>query len=204
MNDGRQSLRTFFAIWPDDAVRAELWQRAAFAAKACGGRATRSDLLHLTLVFIGTTSRDRLADLVSLMDTIDTPAFVLDLDCSGWFRQNGIVWAGTRSTSEPLIALHASLARGADRLGFSLDVRPYAPHLTLARDATRSPPAGPMPSLPWRVGSFVLVQSKPGGAGPRYEILRERALPTTSPRLHEVEAPVNSTDAATADAEIQP
>ena len=111
MNDGRQSLRTFFAIWPDDTVRAELWQRAAFAAKACGGRATRSDLLHLTLVFIGTTSRDRVADLVSLMDTIDTPAFVLDLDCSGWFRQNGIVWAGTRSTSEPLIALQCSRRR---------------------------------------------------------------------------------------------
>lgn len=176
MSASRQPLRTFFALWPRDAVRTELARRAASVAKACGGRATYAGLLHLTLMFTGATPRERLPALSQLMDAVDVPAFVLDLDAIGWFRHNGVVWAGTRKTPEPLLALHAALQRGAERLGFSLDVRPYAPHLTLARDASRGPPAVALASLPWDVRSFVLVSSQLAPTGPRYEILHERAL----------------------------
>ena len=46
-------MRLFFALWPDEGVRAELarWTRALHAA--CGGRTTRADKLHLTLAFLG-------------------------------------------------------------------------------------------------------------------------------------------------------
>ena len=181
MTGGRQSLRTFFALWPDAAVRAELAQRATWAAKACGGRATPSPLLHLTLVFIGATPRERMPALVALMDAIELPPFVLALDHGGWWRHNGVVWAGARAVPEPLLDLQHALARGAERLGFSLDVRPYAPHLTLARDAGRSPPSTASPSCGWQVRSFVLVSSKPAPAGPRYDILHERALVAADP-----------------------
>ena len=181
MNGGRQSLRTFFALWPDDAVRTELAQRATWAAKACGGRSTPSPLLHLTLAFIGATSRERMPALVALMDAIAQPPFVLDLDQCGWWRHNGVVWAGARAVPEPLLDLQHALASGAERLGFSLDVRPYAPHLTLARDAGRSPPSTSLPTRGWQVRSFVLVSSQQAPAGPRYDILHERALVAADP-----------------------
>jgi 2'-5' RNA ligase len=177
MSNGRPTVRTFFAVSPDDTARATLAKGAEWAAKSCGGRPTRAELIHLTLVFIGSTPRERIADLVALADSIVVPAFDLQLDAIGWFRQNGIVWAGARKVPDPLLSLQASLARGAERLGFSLDVRPYSPHLTLARDAHRSPPATTVsPPLSWRVGSFELMASHLGNGGPRYEVLHARPL----------------------------
>ena len=43
-------MRLFFALWPDDAVRAELarWSRELHAL--CGGRTTRPENLHVTLL----------------------------------------------------------------------------------------------------------------------------------------------------------
>lgn len=145
-------------------------------AKACLGRPPRPDTLHLTLVFIGATPRERVASLQSLMNGIRLPRFTLQLDLCGWWRHNGIAWAGAHAAPEPLIALQQALARGAEKLGFSLDVRPYVPHLTLARDAGRGPPAAAMPALDWDIGSFVLVASELTPEGPRYRILHECAL----------------------------
>jgi 2'-5' RNA ligase len=172
----RPPLRTFFALWPSAKARDELALRAAAVAKACSGRPPRPDTLHLTLVFIGATPRERVASLQGLMDGIRLPRFALRLDQCGWWRHNGIAWAGTHAVPEALIALQQALSRGAEKLGFSLDVRPFVPHLTLARDAGRGPPAAVMPALDWDVGSFVLVESELAPAGPHYRIVHERAL----------------------------
>jgi 2'-5' RNA ligase len=177
MTGARQPpLRTFFALWPSDEVRTELARRASLVAKACSGRPSRPDTLHLTLVFIGATPRERVASLQSLMDSIRLPRFALRLDQCGWWRHNDIAWVGTHAAPEALIALQRALARGAEKLGFSLDVRPYVPHLTLAREAGRSPPAAALPALDWDVGSFVLVASELTAEGPRYRILHECTL----------------------------
>jgi 2'-5' RNA ligase len=170
------SLRTFFALWPGTKVRTGLALRASAVAKACSGRPSHPDTLHLTLVFIGATPRGCVASLQDLMDGIRLPRFTLRLDQCGWWRRNGIAWAGTRNAPEPLIALQQTLARGAEKLGFSLDVRPYEPHLTLARAAGRSPPEPAMPALDWEVGSFVLVASELAPERPRYRILHECTL----------------------------
>jgi 2'-5' RNA ligase len=170
------TLRTFFALWPSPETRAELALRATTVAKACSGRPSRPDTLHLTLVFLGATPRERMASLQALMDDIRLPRFALQLDQCGWWRHNGVAWAGARAAPEALTALQRALARGAEKLGFSLDVRPYVPHLTLARDAGRSPAAAAMPPLDWNVESFVLVASELTPEGPHYRILHEREL----------------------------
>lgn len=168
-------LRTFLALWPTGPVRDLLARRAQAVAQGSGGRMSRPETLHLTLVFMGATSRERIDALRKLMDATDCPAFTLQVDNYGWWRHNGIAWAGTRHAPEELLALQRELARGAERLGFSLDVRPYVAHLTLARDAGRSPPAA-MPPLAWDIDSFALVASELTPDGPRYRILHERAL----------------------------
>ena len=168
-------LRTFFALWPNPEIRSELARRAGLVAKSVSGRPVRAELLHLTLVFIGATPRERVLALQSLMDRIHPTRFALQFDHCGWWRHNGIAWAGTRHAPDGLLALQRELARGAERLGFSLDVRPYVAHLTLARDAGRSPP-GALPPLAWAIDSFALVASELTPDGPRYRILHECAL----------------------------
>ena len=172
----RPPLRTFFALWPGPETREALARRATLTAKACAGRAPRIDTLHLTLVFIGATPRERVGDLQDLMDSIDVPRFALRLDQCGWWRHSGIAWTGAHEPPEALLVLQRALARGAERLGFSLDVRPYAPHLTLARNAVRSPPPAMSPPLEWSVESFVLVASELTPDGARYRVLHESSL----------------------------
>jgi 2'-5' RNA ligase len=177
MNSTRaRALRTFLALWPDPAVRAALADRAAAAARATGGRAPRTDALHLTLVFIGATAPDKVEPLQDAMDSIHVPSFALQLDRCGWFRASGVAWMGAQSAPEPLLDLQHELARSASRLGFSLDVRPYVPHLTLARDARRGLPAGAIAPVVWSVDSFVLVASELLPDGPRYRILHQTSL----------------------------
>src|SRR5512132_2398798 len=64
-------LRTFLALWPDAAVRAQLAERSATAARACAGRAPPPDTLHLTLVFIGTTPAGRIGALSAMREGLD-------------------------------------------------------------------------------------------------------------------------------------
>ena len=172
----KPALRTFFALWPDAGVRAALAERTAAAARMCGGRAPRPEILHLTLVFAGATPAERVDPMQALMDTLHVEPFVLRFDRSGWFRASGVAWMGAQSPPEPLLVLQQSLARGASRLGFSLDVRPYFPHLTLARDAQRAPATGAIAPVDWKVESFVLVASELRQDGPRYRILHETPL----------------------------
>ena len=172
----RPPLRTFFALWPNPETRDALARRAEQVAKASAGRPSRTDTLHLTLVFIGATPRERVAALRDLMDSIEVPRFALQFDQSGWWRHNGIAWAGARAAPDALFALQQALARGAEKIGFSLDVRPYVPHLTLARNALRSPSASMIPPLDWNVESFVLVASELTPDGARYRILHESPL----------------------------
>jgi 2'-5' RNA ligase len=177
MNGSRRGvLRTFFALWPGDGLRGELAARAAAVGKACAGRATRAESIHLTLVFVGATPADRIDSLRAMMDAVRVPAFGFAFDRLGWFRHNRVVWAGVASPPEPLIDLQRAVARGAARLGFSLDVRPYVPHLTLARDALRAPPATDVAPLDWNVSSFVLVASDLLPEGARHRILHETPL----------------------------
>jgi 2'-5' RNA ligase len=177
MNSARaRAIRTFLALWPDPAVRAALADRAAAAARNTGGRAPRTDALHLTLVFIGATAPDKVEPLAAMMDSILMPPFALQFDRSGWFRNTGVAWLGAKSPPEPLLELQHALARGATRLGFSLDVRPYVPHLTLARNAHRPPEPALGAPVDWPVDGFVLVESRLSPDGPKYSILHETSL----------------------------
>ena len=169
-------MRTFVALCPDADVRTALAERAMAAARMCGGRAPRPEALHLTLVFIGATAPDRVDALQQLMNGTAVPPFAMRFERSGWWRHNGVAWLGMQSSPPALIDLQDALARGVSRLGFSLDVRPYVPHLTLARDARRAPPAAAIAPLEWRVDSFVLMASDLTPDGPRYRILHQTPL----------------------------
>ena len=161
--------RVFFALWPDAEVRSALADAASRVHAACGGRATATAKIHLTLFFVGTVERERIADLEACAKSVSAAPFELDLDVLGHWRHNRIVWAGTRKTPEALAALVAALTGQLERVGFRGEDRPYAPHVTLVRDAKRAP-AGVALDVPrWRAADFALVESAAGGS--RYDVL---------------------------------
>lgn len=60
------SLRLFFALEPDPAVRRALASLARALARATGGRVPQAEILHLTLAFLGQVPAGRHAELAAI------------------------------------------------------------------------------------------------------------------------------------------
>jgi len=156
-------MRLFFASWPPPAVAKALAQWAREAQRACGGRITREDTIHLTLAFLG--EADPQAALAAGRG-VRGRATSLMVDSARYWNHNRIVWVGPANVPPEL----AQLARA---LG---ETREFAGHVTLLRKAHPSAQLPPLPPLEWPVREFLLVNSTLGPEGPSYEVLERFAL----------------------------
>ncbi len=162
------NLRLFFALWPPPPVRERLDAVAATLHQLRGGRRTRPETLHLTLVFIGDLAATRLPEVLAVAESVTTPGFDIVFDRSNCWHHNQIAHLGTSHTPAPLTELVQQLETGLDEAGINFDRRPYLPHITLLRKADCKTPMENPASEPirWHARDFVLVSSslRPGGA----------------------------------------
>jgi 2'-5' RNA ligase len=166
--------RLFFALWPSAEVRDALAALAKDVRAHCGGRATRPEDIHLTLFFIGQVERSRFSDLQAAAAASGGARFELLLDRLGYFRRARVAWAGGACPAV-LASLVAQLTRTLAARGFPGEERPYVPHITLAREAARTPAGIAFEPVIWRADAFVLVESV-RGSGSSYRILQRWEL----------------------------
>ncbi len=196
--------RLFFALWPDQATRQRLAHYCKWLIRSKNqslrGRPVPADNLHITLAFLGNIDARQRAcvELIaaSIREDVSCPTFELRLDQSGHWSRSRVLWLRPSETPESLARLAGRLQSGARQCGLSLDIRPYRPHLTVARKVSMgrfskdkvskdriSKDKDPQSvenmcaeRLRWAVSSFVLVRSIPLPQGVRYEVLREWQL----------------------------
>jgi 2'-5' RNA ligase len=166
----------FFALWPEDAVRQELARAARLMHGACGGRVTRTDNLHLTLVFLGEVQRKRLDTLREAAAAVRAPAHVLPLERLGWFRRNRVAWAGPGETPRETLELVRRLEAALRQARFHFDARPYEAHITLLRKALCGEALPEIAPIRWPVREFVLVESELNQGGSIYRIIGRWSL----------------------------
>jgi 2'-5' RNA ligase len=75
-----------------------------------------------------------------------------------------------------LLDVHAALASQLSAASFSLDPRPWHPHVTLARHCRRPLARREIAPLAWHVAEVTLYESISEPGGPRYEPLAAWAL----------------------------
>jgi 2'-5' RNA ligase len=169
-----EPVRAFFAVWPDDVARRSLAQLAAAVAQRTGGRATRESNLHVTLAFIGEVGEARLqalADCGAAAACAGDPFVLAVARLRGAGR--GLAWIAPVDIDPSMGALHAALSRALARSGFTIESRPFVPHVTLSRRGTKSGGASPPAPIAWRVDHLSLVGSVTGGEASTYrEIVR--------------------------------
>ncbi len=143
--------------------------------------------LHLTLRFIGPVTDPEKERIAEALGRVAVRRFLLDLEGVRGFPPRGtpaILWAGV-GRGHPL--LHQLRQQVDDRLlntGTPIALRPFEPHLTLAR-VREAPPvsvthwlkrhrefAGPT----WPVDTFHLMASEPQPGGSIYRLLRSFPL----------------------------
>jgi 2'-5' RNA ligase len=169
-------MRLFFALWPDDGVRAELarWSRELRAS--CGGRPVPTPKLHMTLAFLGSVEAERVAELERAARDVVPPSCLLLLDHPGFWKHNRIAWAGASAVPPELEGLVLELRSALMRSRIAFDPKEFAPHVTLLRDA-RQPRAMPeLKAIPWELDGFALVRSPIERGGGPYEVLNSWGL----------------------------
>lgn len=185
--DGRPSgpqqpeqARVFFALWPDQRVRAGLHQAAVECARRFGGRATQPETLHLTLAFIGDVPVENLGMLKDAAAGVEAEAFGLTLDQLGYWGHNRILWAGSQHSETGLSRLVHGLAGRLQAAGQPTGLeprRPFAPHITLVRKVVDQRPQLPeLPPLNWDCREFALMRSRLSAHGAAYEMLERWSL----------------------------
>lgn len=93
--------------------------------------------LHLTLHFLGETPDDKLPVVETILQQLvsGVQPFTFQLEGVSWFKRHGqpsVIFLAIPE-SGPLTALANKLGQMLGEAGFTIDDRPFKPHLTLSR-----------------------------------------------------------------------
>lgn len=177
-------LRLFFALQPAPKQSAALVERIAPLVARLDGQRVPAENLHATLCFVGAVRREDLPRLTTLAAAQRARPASLRFDSLEFWHKPRVLCAiaAESATAAPAHALAASLTSAALAAGFTPDVKPFRPHLTLARKisfARASQCDWPQPLAPAvlvRCDRFVLMESRRGESGSIYSVLESWPL----------------------------
>jgi len=180
MTAGR-TRRVYFALWPDSAQQAELVEATKATVVESRGRALPAGSLHVTLAFLGAVPESRLVDVRAIGARIAAAAssqsrlFFTRSEC---WKRAGALCAVAEQTDPVAAAIADGLKRELVAAGFAPDLKPFRPHVTLARkirivrgrEHTRDDGLALRPIL-WTFSAFALVDSRTEAEGAIYTVL---------------------------------
>lgn len=153
-------LRLFFALPCPTKIAAQIdaWRQDQHFA----GKPVPAANLHVTLAFLGQVpeSRVQLLQRVPPKLALADLAFDLNLDHLDCWPE-GLLHLAPSQPPQTLLKLAWALQQQLKLDGFTLDSRPYRPHLTLARNS-RPAETRTVPSFAWRVDQLHIYHSAGG------------------------------------------
>ena len=165
------TVRVFYALVPDDAIRVQFVTLARDVARRSRGRAIMGDHVHLTLAFLGDVAASTLPVLRRIGDQLPHVGAVLAFDVLGAWRASGVAWVAPGVVAPALLDLYAALREALAAAGFDVDARPFRPHVTLARRCVQPHPRAQCTPIRWPVNRLCLVGSELRPEGPLYSEL---------------------------------
>lgn len=174
-----RSRRLFFALWPTDAVRAQLAAEAQ--AHAALGRVIAARNLHVTAVFLGAVADERVVHVQESAQSTQKLTlggkFMLHLERIEFWRRSNLICLTAERAPPELLSIVDGLRAELRERGFELrDHETFRPHVTLVRDVTRGPAAAGVAPVQWPVEAFALIESKVGQHGSQYTVLDQWSL----------------------------
>jgi 2'-5' RNA ligase len=129
-------LRLFFALQPAPAQSDALVAAVAPLVKELGGQAVPASNLHATLCFIGSVPEEKLADLREVASRVRGSPATLSFGALDFWEKPEILCA-TAEDSASARDLSVAIGAAVSLAGFKPDLKPFRPHLTLARKVRR-------------------------------------------------------------------
>ncbi len=163
--------RLFFALWPDPTLRQALRARVDTIVASVEGKPQSPGQWHVTLEFLGQVPRERQPALQAAAGRVRMEPFTIEFDRVEHWRKPQVVCLVASRVPAGLAALVTQLRAALVEEGFTLDARPFCPHLTLARKVRAAASSLLEPPFVWQSSGFALVRSVTDPAGSRYEPL---------------------------------
>jgi 2'-5' RNA ligase len=187
-------IRTFIALDVDDSIQDMLGAIIRQMAQELPSvRWVDPKGIHLTLAFLGDLTDERLVEAMQAAKATapGVVPFEIRLSRLGVFDsllRPRVIWVGIDEPSGALQHLHRTLNRELEKRDFTVEKRPYSPHLTLARIKVPLKPEErqSLPGFlketkmvspsPYRVGRLSVMKSELLRSGARYTHLGDYAL----------------------------
>lgn len=177
-------MRLFIAVTMESAIKDKLCAMAkSLAESSLTGSFTRRENMHLTLAFIGETTR--LSAVKAAVDSVQAPPFALMIGGAGRFRRNDgdIWWVGARR-DPTLTGVQRQVVEALSSRGIAVDGKEFTPHLTLGRrihlrpDFDRAAFTASIPVMEMPVEKISLMKSEFANGRLKYtEMYAKRLLP---------------------------
>ncbi len=151
--------RVFFALTPDKPALEKLGDITKQLVMASGGYKTRTDKIHLTLLFVGNVNLHQLQLLRSIASQILVTSFTLSIKEIRYWKRNRVIYGKPQLCPELLtLAKRLLTALCTNRLACSQQT--FMPHITLVRNASRTALPKLIEPVSWFVHEWNLIQSK--------------------------------------------
>jgi 2'-5' RNA ligase len=168
--------RLFFALWPDDEIRAAIKNRIQQQIKKHPAKKVPVYNWHITLAFLGNVTANIKQCVQEKADQVQVDSCELRLDKLGHFKRTGVVWLGSETCPEPLTKLVEQLNSQLADCDYQSNFKTFIPHMTLLRKAYKALAAEPFEPVTWKIDNFVLVESVTDAQGPHYEVINRWTL----------------------------
>lgn len=167
----KKEIRLFFALWPDDAQRAQLHRAGNTISVQRPARRVPHYNLHLTLHFIGNVLFGEMDCLRQQARLVEAEAFELSIDCQGYFRKPRVAWLGCSEIPAALSELHGQLGQRLELCDYQPEARHYNPHVTVARKMGGIADNANFAPIAWSVDAFSLVEVRQVENGVQYRVI---------------------------------
>lgn len=131
MTEGKQTSRLFVALPVSSEMREGVGK---LSRKGLDGRFTAIDDLHITIRFLGDVIENKIPEIERALIRVRRQPFFVEADGMDAFynKKQAILYSDIVSTKK-LTALCTDITDVLMPLGFDFGMRPYVPHVTLAR-----------------------------------------------------------------------
>jgi 2'-5' RNA ligase len=172
----KKDIRLFFALWPDDALRAQLHRASNTITVERPARRVPHYNLHLTLHFIGNVFFGEMDCLRQQARLVEGEAFELSIDRQGYFSKPRVGWLGCREVPAALRELHQQLGQRLQLCDYRPEARYYNPHVTVARKIGAIADSAIFAPIAWKVEAFSLVEVCQVENGVQYRVIETLPL----------------------------
>ncbi|MCB2425968.1 RNA 2',3'-cyclic phosphodiesterase [Methylophaga pinxianii] len=160
--------RYFFALLPDLHSRIQIQNIMKRLPEDPSQKLQTTDNLHQTLLFLGHLEQKQINNLLTLSTSFRDTAIHMQFDHLTYWDVPKILCLTSRAPSTALFNLVERLQELAKQAEITIDIRPYQPHITLARKVHEAVSV-PMAPVRFEAEELVLMKSVSTAQGPQYQ-----------------------------------